>query len=69
MNATFTLDEAIAIANRVTNRPGSAYIFNGTMFVGCSIREAVMIESLLFDACDGGVIISRSGNESAFDFV
>lgn len=43
--------------------------FNGTMFVDCTVREAIRLESALVD--NGiSVIISRVGNDTtAYDFV
>jgi hypothetical protein len=43
--------------------------FNGTMFVDCSVREAIRLESTLVD--NGiSVMISRVGSDTtAYDFV
>ena len=48
---------------------GKAAFTNGTLFVECSIPEAVRIESALLEYVDCGIILSRVGNESAYDFV
>ena len=43
--------------------------FNGTMFVDCSVREAIRLESALV-ANGISVIISRVGSDTtAYDFV
>ncbi len=43
--------------------------FNGTMFVDCSVREAIRLESALVDS-GISVIISRVGSDTtAYDFV
>jgi hypothetical protein len=46
-----------------------ARFFCGTLFVRCSAKEAVKIESKLLENANFGVILSRIGDESAFDFV
>ena len=48
---------------------GKAAFTNGTLFVECSIPEAVKIESALLEYVDCGIILSRVGDESAYDFV
>ena len=48
---------------------GKAAFTNGTLFVECSIPEAVRIESALLEYVDCGIILSRVGDESAYDFV
>ena len=42
---------------------------NGTLFVECSVPEAVKIETALLNAVNCGIILSRVGDESAYDFV
>lgn len=42
---------------------------NGTLFVECSIAEAVSVETMLLKRKVGGIIMSRIGDESAYDFV
>jgi hypothetical protein len=41
----------------------------GTLFVECSVADAVRLETALLDKFDFGIILSRVGNESSFDFV
>lgn len=41
----------------------------GTLFVECSVREAIKIETSLLKILGCGIILSRVGDESAFDFV
>ena len=48
---------------------GKAEFTNGTLFVECSVPEAVRIESALLEYVDCGIILSRVGDESAYDFV
>ena len=48
---------------------GKAEFTNGTLFVECSIPDAVRIESALLEYVDCGIILSRVGDESAYDFV
>lgn len=55
-----------AVANVVDS---SASFTNGTLFVECSVAEAVKIETELLKIVNCGIILSRVGNESAYDFV
>jgi hypothetical protein len=48
---------------------GAAEFTNGTLFVECSIPEAVRIETALLKEVRCGIILSRVGDESSFDFV
>ena len=48
---------------------GKAEFTNGTLFVECSVPEAVKVESALLEYVDCGIILSRVGDESSFDFV
>jgi hypothetical protein len=41
----------------------------GTLFVECSVKEAVKIETALLKILGCGIILSRVGEESTFDFV
>lgn len=70
VDAPFTLAKALTEARVIigSNRESDAYLFNGTMFVKCSVPEAIQIESALIKA-GAAVILSRVGNESSFDFV
>lgn len=42
---------------------------NGSLFVECSIADAVRLETALLEKFDFGIILSRVGDESAYDFV
>jgi len=42
---------------------------NGTLFVECSVPDAVRLETELLDILKCGIILSRVGNESSYDFV
>ena len=42
---------------------------NGTLFVECSVPEAVLLETTLLKELSCGIILSRVGIESSFDFV
>lgn len=46
-----------------------AEFFNGSLFVECDIPEAVRIETALKNSLNVGIILSRVGCESAYDFV
>lgn len=46
-----------------------ANFVNGTLFVNCTVPEAVKIETALLKVVNCGIILSRVGEESAFDFV
>lgn len=41
----------------------------GTLFVECSVADAVKLETGLLKTLGCGIILSRVGDESAFDFV
>ena len=41
----------------------------GSLFVECNIAEAIRLESALLETFRCGIILSRVGNESSFDFV
>jgi hypothetical protein len=41
----------------------------GSLFVECSVPEAVRLETQLLETLSCGIILSRVGNESAYDFV
>jgi hypothetical protein len=41
----------------------------GTLFAECTVSEAVKIETALLKFVNCGIIMSRVGDESAFDFV
>jgi hypothetical protein len=42
---------------------------NGTLFVACEVSQAVKLETALLKEIKCGIILSRCGNESAYDFV
>jgi len=41
----------------------------GTLFVECTAKHAAKIESMLIKTIGAGVIVSKAGDEFAFDFV
>jgi len=47
----------------------AASFTNGTLFVECSVPDAVKIETALLNVVNCGIILSRVGDESAYDFV
>ena len=49
--------------------PVPASFTNGTLFVECTVPEAVRLETQLLKTMQCGIILSRVGNESAYDFV
>lgn len=49
--------------------PVPASFTNGCLFVECSVPDAVRLETQLLKTMQYGIILSRVGNESAFDFV
>ena len=61
-------DRVVALANVVVGYNKSKF-YNGTLFVKCTVPEAIKLESSLIDLFPVGVILSRVGDESAFDFV
>jgi hypothetical protein len=48
---------------------GRASFTNGTLFVRCSVEQAIRIETALLQSLKCGIILSRVGDESAFDFI
>jgi aminopeptidase-like protein len=57
----------VEVAKIVADKKAS--FTNGTLFVECSIEEAVKIETSLLKNVKCGIILSRVGDESAYDFV
>jgi hypothetical protein len=57
----------VEVAKIVADKKAS--FTNGTLFVECSIEEAVKIETALLKNVKCGIILSRVGDESAYDFV
>ena len=49
--------------------PVPAKFTNGSLFVECTVPEAVRLETQLLKTMQCGIILSRVGNESAFDFI
>lgn len=41
----------------------------GSLFVECTVKEAVQLETRLLKTLTCGIILSRVGNESSYDFV
>jgi len=54
---------------KVLNTDDKASFTNGTLFVECSVPDAVKIETALLKELRCGIILSRVGAESAYDFV
>lgn len=54
---------------KVLKSDNKAGFTNGTLFVECSVPEAVKIETALLKKVNCGIILSRVGSESAYDFV
>ena len=62
--------KVLAEVATVLKRDRSACFYNGTLFVECTVPEAVEIETaLLENVVTCGIILSRAGDESTFDFV
>jgi len=47
----------------------SAEFMNGSLFVECPVKDAVKLETALIEKFKCGIVLSRMGSESAFDFV
>lgn len=58
----------VAVA-KVLKSDNKASFTNGSLFVECSVKEAVKIETALLKILSCGIILSRVGDESSFDFV
>lgn len=59
----------LAEVAKVMKSEKTAQFTNGTLFVECSVAEAVKIETALLKIVNCGIILSRVGSESAYDFV
>jgi len=59
----------LAEVAKVVKADNKASFTCGTLFVECSIAEAVKIETALLKKFQCGIVLSRIGDESAFDFV
>ena len=46
-----------------------AEFFNGSLFVECPVADAVKLETTLLCELRCGIILSRAGDVSSFDFV
>jgi hypothetical protein len=60
------------VLNKVSDILGTdtpASFTSGTLFVVCTPRDAAMLETALLDVTNGGVIVSKTPAEFAFDFV
>jgi hypothetical protein len=53
----------------VLKSDNQAEFTSGTLFVECSVKEAIKIETALLKKVNCGIILSRVGSESAYDFV
>ena len=62
--------KVLAEVATVLKRERSACFYNGSLFVECTVAEAVKVETaLLKNVVTCGIILSRAGDESVFDFV
>lgn len=59
----------LAAVAKVLKEERKASFTNGTLFVECTTAQAVKIETALLKIVNCGIILSRVGDESAFDFV
>ena len=59
----------LAEVAKVMKSDRTASFTNGTLFVECSVSEAVKIETALLKIVNCGVMLSRVGEETAYDFV
>ena len=59
----------LAEVAKVVKSDRKAQFTCGTLFVECSVKEAVKIETALLKILGCGIILSRVGEESSFDFV
>lgn len=57
------------VVAKVLKTDNKASFTCGTLFVECTISEAVRIETALLKIVNCGIIMNRVGNESVFDFV
>jgi hypothetical protein len=64
----FEKDVLVEVA-KVLKSDNKAGFTNGTLFVECSVSEAVKLETALLKKLRCGIILSRVGAESAYDFV
>jgi hypothetical protein len=59
----------LAAVAKVLKEERKASFTNGTLFVECTVEQAVKIETALLKIVNCGIILSRVGDESAYDFV
>lgn len=63
-------EKIVALANVVFPKGVKIEFVNGTLFAeGCDVADAVRMETATLDLFPVGVILSRFGSTSAFDFV
>jgi len=63
-------EKILALANVVVADTAKAEFVNGSLFIAdCPVADAVKLESAILDLFPVGIILSRFGNNSAFDFV
>lgn len=62
--------KVLSVVSKVlADKSFEANFVNGTLFVNCTVAEAIKIESALLKNFRCGIILSRIDEESAFDFV
>ena len=59
----------LAEVAKVLESDKKASFFNGTLFADCTAKEATRIETVLIKKFMFGVIVSKAGEEFAFDLV
>lgn len=59
----------LAEVAKVLKEEGKASFTCGTLFVECTPKEAVKIETALLKIVNCGIILSRVGEEASYDFV
>lgn len=59
----------LEVVENTLGSTNSAEFVCGTLFVDCTVPEAVKLETALLKAFQAGIVLSRVGDESAFDFV
>ena len=63
-------EKIVALANVVFPNGVNIEFTNGTLFAeGCDVADAVRMETATLALFPVGIILSRFGNTSAFDFV
>ena len=64
---SFEKDVLAEVSGVLGNVPASFTC--GSLFVECSVPEAIKLETALLKKLNCGIIISRVGSETAYDFV